>query len=216
MLLVVKNSTIVMGQQSKLISILAVIVMLVFSMGSSFVNAQSVEPQTDDDFLLFVMPAVLVASRSSITTGSTTTLSQQEVNDLTYMREEEKLARDVYRTLYSKWSLQIFNNISNAEQEHMDSLRSMIVKFGIDDPVKDDSTGSFNNSELAALYQMLITKGMESEEEAIGVGKEIEILDISDLEKAISVSSNEELIQVYERLMSGSYSHLDAFNSYGK
>ncbi len=138
------------------------------------------------------------------------------MNDLTYMREEEKLARDVYRTLYSKWSLQIFNNISNAEQQHMDSLRSMIVKFGIDDPVKDDSTGSFNNPELAALYQILITKGMKTEEEAIGVGKEIEILDISDLEKAISVSSNEELIQVYQRLMSGSYSHLDAFNSYGK
>ncbi len=65
-----KNSMVVMDQQNVLIYILVVIVMLGFFLRPSFVNAQSVEPQTDDDFLLLVMPAVLAASRSSTTTGA--------------------------------------------------------------------------------------------------------------------------------------------------
>ncbi len=152
---------------------------------------------------------------STYSEGSTTALSPREAEDLTYMREEEKLARDVYRTLYLHWNLQIFNNISNSEQSHMDALLSMIVKFGIPDPVTNDSTGSFQNKDLAALYHSLVSKGKGSEQAAIGVGKEIEILDINDLKQAISVSSNDELNQVYQRLLNASYKHLDAFSSYG-
>ncbi len=41
---------------------------------------------------------------------------------LLYMREEEKLARDVYDYLYEKWNAIIFDNISNSEQIHMDRV----------------------------------------------------------------------------------------------
>ena len=96
----------------------------------------------------------------------------------------------------------------------MNSLRSMLEKYGIDDPVTDDRTGRFNNKHLAALYESLVAKGKQSVNAAIEVGKEIEILDISDLKQAIAVSSSQDLIRVYQRLLNGSYNHLEAFNSY--
>ena len=38
-------------------------------------------------------------------------LSSQELDGILLIREEEKLARDVYLTLYDKWQIPIFNNI---------------------------------------------------------------------------------------------------------
>ena len=51
--------------------------------------------------------------------GSTATLTSQEIDDLVHLREEEKLARDVYRYLYEGWNQWIFDNIAASEQQHM-------------------------------------------------------------------------------------------------
>ena len=56
-------------------------------------------------------------------------LSSEEMDDLLYMREEEKLARDVYIKLYEKWGASIFDNISNAERRHMDTMLTMIERI---------------------------------------------------------------------------------------
>lgn len=48
------------------------------------------------------------------------TLDQQEKDAILYMREEEKLARDVYEFLYAKWNVNTFGNIRRSEQTHMD------------------------------------------------------------------------------------------------
>ncbi len=50
------------------------------------------------------------------------TLTEQEKEDILHTREEEKLARDVYLTLYNKWKLRIFQNIAKSEQTHMDAV----------------------------------------------------------------------------------------------
>ena len=42
-----------------------------------------------------------------------TSLTAAEKYWLTYMREEEKLARDVYISMYNIWGAQIFNNINS-------------------------------------------------------------------------------------------------------
>ena len=42
------------------------------------------------------------------------------------MREEEKLARDVYLTLYDIWGTPAFNNIASSEQTHMDAVLMLI------------------------------------------------------------------------------------------
>jgi len=48
-----------------------------------------------------------------------TYLTAEEETELVYMREEEKLARDVYLTLTDTWQLPIFWNIAGAKQRHM-------------------------------------------------------------------------------------------------
>ena len=159
--------------------------------------------------------AACSGSDSSTSTGAGTTsaLSDAEVATLVYMREEEKLARDVYRTLFTRWNLQFFNNIAGSEQVHMDTLAAMLASYGVADPVVNDSTGSFTNPVLASLYGQLVARGSASASEAIQVGIYIEETDITDLQKAISESTHENLDRAYENLLQGSYNHLRAFTS---
>ena len=146
--------------------------------------------------------------------GTTSTLSAAETETLVFMREEEKLARDVYRTLFNRWNLSIFNNISASEQTHMDTLAGMLATYdGIPDPVTSDATGSFTNPALASLYDQLVARGMTSSTEAIQVGIFIEETDITDLQKAISETTHDDLARAYENLLQGSYNHLQAFTA---
>lgn len=50
---------------------------------------------------------------SSIATNNI--LNAAEIEGLLFMREEEKLAHDVYLALYAKWGLPIFQNIAQSE-----------------------------------------------------------------------------------------------------
>ena len=140
------------------------------------------------------------------------TLTQEEVDGLLWMREEEKLARDVYLTLYEMYGLQIFQNIANSEQMHMDAVLSLLEKYGIEDPAVDE-VGVFTNPELQALYDQLIAMGSQSIEDALKVGALIEETDIKDLEEWIAKTDNADIIQVYENLTAGSENHLRAFTS---
>ncbi len=139
-------------------------------------------------------------------------LSDQEIDDLVFMGEEEKLARDVYITLYEKWGHPVFSNISHAEQRHMDSLAGLLYKYGIADPVLDeDDVGGFENEVLADLYDYLIGEGVKSLPDALKQGAWIEEIDIRDLLVAIEESRHSDLTQAYENLMRGSRNHLRAF-----
>ena len=59
------------------------------------------------------------------------------------MREEEKLAKDVYTTLGQVWGINIFTNISSAEQTHTDSVKTLIDRYGLEDPITDETIGIF-------------------------------------------------------------------------
>jgi len=146
-------------------------------------------------------------------------ISEEEKEGLIEMREEEKLARDVYLTLYNKWKLQIFKNIAESEQTHTDSVKYLLDRYGIEDPVKNDEIGKFSNPKFEGLYKKLVEKGSKSEVDALIVGATIEDLDIADLEHWLSKTDNEDIKFVYENLMKGSRNHLRAFvrmlNNYG-
>lgn len=149
-------------------------------------------------------------------TAQIKSLSEDETYWLTYMREEEKLARDVYLALYEKWGEPIFKNIADSEQRHMDAVERLLVRYGIDDPVADESVpGNFTIGELNTIYETLITRGFSSLDEAYQVGADIETADINDLQEAIIVSSeHKDIVRVYNNLLKGSNNHLDAFNSH--
>lgn len=140
-------------------------------------------------------------------------LSAQEVADLLYMREEEKLARDVYLSLYDKWGLNIFNNIAGSEQTHTDSVKSVLENYGVTDIIQTDERGVFVNEELQSLYDELIEKGSVSLAEALKVGGLVEEVDILDLEEAINQTDKADIKTMYQNLLKASFNHLSAFSS---
>ncbi|QEP43975.1 DUF2202 domain-containing protein [Ectothiorhodospiraceae bacterium BW-2] len=145
------------------------------------------------------------------TAATTAALSQQELSDLRYMREEEKLARDVYQQLYQRWGLSIFAAISRSEQIHTDRVLMLLQRYQIPDPAANLAPGQFQNRHLATLYRDLIQRGEQSTLEALRVGALIEEVDIDDLDKAMANSAHQDITQVYHNIQQGSYRHLQGF-----
>ncbi len=147
-------------------------------------------------------------------------LNEIEKTGLLQMREEEKLARDVYLTLFKKWKHQVFNNIANSEQRHMDAVKSLLDKYGLKDPVADNNIGAFTNPQMKKLYNTLTQKGSASLVNALLVGATIEDLDIYDLKTLLAQTDNKDIQVIYRNLMKGSRNHLRAFTralkAYGK
>jgi hypothetical protein len=140
-----------------------------------------------------------------------TDLSSQEIKDMKFMLEEEKVARDVYEYLDTKWDLRVFNNIKQSEQRHMDMIESLLNAYKISYQIYDER-GVFNNEQLQTLYNSLIKKGSASKQDALEVGKLIEVTDIEDLEKASRFTDKEDVKDVYSKLIFASNNHLNAFN----
>lgn len=131
--------------------------------------------------------------------------------DVTFLREEEKLARDVYITLYNKWKLPIFDNISKAEQRHMDRMGSLLESYKLPDPIKNDKVGVFKNKKLATLYRKLVARASKSEVSALQVGATIEDLDLRDILAMKARTTNTKALEAFEVLECGSRNHLRAF-----
>lgn len=137
-------------------------------------------------------------------------LSPDEVAAINLMREEEKLARDVYLHLYEKWDLRIFWNIAGSEQRHMDAIGVLITKYEMDDPAMKKA-GDFSK-DFKALYKELTTLGEESLVHALTVGATIEDLDIYDLKAELKLVDNIDIRTVFQNLLAGSENHMRAFN----
>ncbi|MCK4636142.1 MAG: DUF2202 domain-containing protein [Candidatus Moranbacteria bacterium] len=138
-------------------------------------------------------------------------ISADEKNGLIQMREEEKLAQDVYQTLFNKWDQKIFTNIAGSEGTHTESIRVLLEKYNIEDPVKSKDIGVFTLPEMQKLYDDLVANGNESLEQAFQVGATVEDLDIKDLQDLLETTDNEDVQTVYQNLMKGSRNHLRAF-----
>jgi len=136
--------------------------------------------------------------------------TEVEKHHLNFMREEEKLARDVYLHLYDKWNSQIFINISRSEQQHMDAIKKFMDVAQMPDSAHPDR-GVFNNEVLQNLYNDLIARGETSIEEAFKVGALVEEVDIFDLKVAMAEVENTDIISMFDNLLNGSYNHLRAF-----
>lgn len=189
---------------NKTISTIAVLIVVILIGGYFLGSNENLEKPLSDD-ILNIKEGDLVYTNTG--------LVNDESASLVYMREEEKLARDVYLTLYQKWGLPIFKNIASSEQTHTDSIKTLLNKYGVDDPVKNDEIGAFNNQDLLKLYRDLVSKGLESIEDALYVGALIEDLDIKDLQDRIDQTENSDIIFVYENLQRGSRNHLRSFVS---
>ena len=167
-------------------------------------SAESISSETDTTSLITV--------ESYIETAPIEAISADEEAGLVFMREEEKLARDVYLTLYEIWGLEVFNNIALSEQTHTDTIKKILDKYQIADPVLDDSVGVFTDYHFTEVFEALVAKGSESLESALQVGAQIEDLDMKDIVESIEViEGNDDIVMVYEELLKGSRNHLRSF-----
>ena len=140
-------------------------------------------------------------------------LSEDEEAGLIYMREEEKLAHDVYVTLYQKWGLPLFSNIANSEATHTSAIKVLLDRYGIADPAVGNGEGEFTDPTLQGLYDQLVAQGSKSLADALKVGAAIEEIDILDLQTRLAQTDNADIQLVYGNLMKGSRNHLRAFTS---
>ena len=144
-------------------------------------------------------------------------LSDEQKEIIYEIYEEEKLARDVYKTLGEIYPEEnTFANIQLSEQVHMDAVKKLCDKHDIEIIVSDE-TGNFTIKELQeffiSVYDKFVTYKEGSLLEALEVGREIELMDIEDLTEALKTDMPIDVQRVFNNLMIGSGHHLDAFTS---
>ncbi len=151
-------------------------------------------------------------SNTCITSLPVESLSASEIASLNTMREEELLARDVYVALYSLYKIPVFNNISKAETQHTEAVKTLLLKYSLPDPAVNHVAGIFVNADLQALYTSLVAQGSTSLIAGFAVGAAIEDLDINDLHNHILIDvDNQDILFVYNNLEKGSRNHLRSF-----
>ena len=159
-------------------------------------------------------PAAGAASASALVpAGTVLDVDEGTVADMVFLREEEKMARDVYVTLGQQWTLAIFANIQESEQRHMDAVLQLLQAAGVADPAAGKGVGEFTNPELASLYATLVAQGSASQLGALVVGATIEDYDLADLARCSAVATDPTVLAVYANLAKGSRNHLRSFVS---
>ena len=150
------------------------------------------------------------------------------------MREEEKLARDVYMKLGGMYpDHPIFGKIDDSEQTHTDAVKAMIEKYGLEDPNTNDNVGVYTGEDygwyFTEKFNLLVERASLSELEALYVGAFIEELDMMDINQCPQVivdtenginditecgkiyTDNADVSNLYASLLDGSDSHLEGY-----
>jgi len=146
--------------------------------------------------------------------GGGSGLNEEQLDQLFYIYQEEKVARDSYITLGNLYPQEnTFAHIQLSEQRHIDAAQGLCETYGVDlSGVNEDSIGNFLVPVLQELYDTVIETGSQSLMDALDMAVLIENTDIDDLNHAIDdLGMPQDVIRVYENLREGSYNHLEAF-----
>lgn len=154
----------------------------------------------------------LLALATACSSSGSDALSASESQSLTFTREEEKLARDVYLMFESMDPM--FSNIRASEQTHMDAIATLLDRYELADPALGKSSGQFKDVTLQKLYNDLVLEGSVSPLAAAQVGVAIEELDIRDIQAANASVAHNDIANTFDNLTRGSRNHLRSF--YGK
>jgi len=165
--------------------------------------------------LLLIIPLLVMGAGTPLMAAEP--LTDEAKAALEFMREEEKLAHDVYVVFSDMYAgvasrSKIFAQIAESEQRHTDAVKGLLEEYGIPDPAAATAPGEFVNVELQDLYATLVEVGTAGFTEALGVGVIIEQKDMTDIVEAIEVSAAyADIVKVYSNLLTGSEHHLSAF-----
>lgn len=147
------------------------------------------------------------------TTSVVTSLTAEQATDLTFSRDEERMALELW-TLFDEVygdRTDVFGNIAESEQSHFDAIGEKLDQYGLPDPSEGMDSDEYTDPAIQALYDDWEARGLTSLDEALQVGIELETVDIADLEEKIAKENPADVEQVYVNLCEGSYEHLAAF-----
>jgi len=187
----------------------------------------SCSKDTSENYGVAEDESAAILKKSSTKTSSTTcwidgcigslpkeSLSITEIDALTFMREEELLAKDAYVLFYSMYKMPVFNNISLSETQHALAVKTLLLKYDLPDPAVNHVAGVFVNPDLQAFYTKMTTLGRTSLISALTAGATIEDMDISSLHNYITITAdvdNLDILYVFGNLEKGSRNHLRSF-----
>jgi len=160
-------------------------------------------------------------------------ISQELLNTIAYMGNEERLAYDVYNALYAQYGTQQFTKIAtNGEYQHIAAVQELVQKYMLSDvesftnvdlpslgyqntAIEDMEAGTYDISHIQELYDTLVSQGSTSEIDALKVGCIIEVVDVNDLNEDIVLADSDnadDIVDVFNFLRNGSYNHYWAFD----
>jgi len=140
-------------------------------------------------------------------------ITDDEISSLSLQIEEEKLARDVYYTMFNLWNMNILENFSESEENHVEALLKLINKYELDNPIDGYGIGLFENAMIQNRYDSLVASGTISVFNALMVGLSITESDIENIQYDLDyVVERNDITQVYSNLLEASMKHLDALN----
>lgn len=197
------------------ISVMAFLAILLFGCEANSVN--SPEENAEQAALINAvsttrLDATLAATTDSLcllTNTQLAPLTESEINSILYMREEEKLANNVYVYFNEKFARPVFSNISKSEIAHGKAIAWLINLYKIETPA-ETVPGVFNIEELQNLYTKLTTEAL-TVVDAYKAGAFIEEHDIIDLQREIAETENPFIKRIYGNLLRASQFHLKAF-----
>jgi hypothetical protein len=140
-------------------------------------------------------------------------LSAHVTRHLVTLREEEKLARDVYTALHNKRGVEAFGKVATVEARHVAAVKSLLDKYGIEDPVGGNPPGVFTSEKIQTAYNDALAKGTTSLDDAYKVGIAIEKAEIALLRDLMGDTFRRDIKLVALNLLGGSLNHLAAFNT---
>lgn len=141
-------------------------------------------------------------------------LSAEEEASLIFMRQEEKLLRDVYTVFSQTWEIKIFDQFKQAEQRHMDAIERLLNKYSITDPVTSDEIGVFDDPQFQQKFNDYTAQGIISISEAMSAAQTMEQEAIEVIINYLLYVDNSDIFKVYTNLKTASEVHLTSINSH--
>jgi hypothetical protein len=147
---------------------------------------------------------------AAVSAATQTTSSGLSNAQLTEMREEERMARDLYTQLAKSSGEAIFTQIATSEQRHLSAVERLMTAQGMDADAAGATVGRYAVPELQTAYDRWLAQGRLSDQAAYKVGVTLEKQDIADL-TLMTAPSGSTAARVVQALLAGSEHHLAAF-----
>ena len=158
--------------------------------------------------------AVATAQTPTATASSATAIADDtRTADLSFSRDEERMARDLYTLFGQTYDAAIFDRIAASEQQHFDAVGTLLTGYAITDPAVGQPAGTYANADVQKLYDQWKAQGLTSVQDAYAVGVALEQTDIADLQGILARNSEADVQRVFTHLLAASQHHLNAFTS---